>query len=144
MLTRCMLCSIDTPEYHMQPTALHGRTGIVILLWGEALRPPPNPPLPLFYFNPSLHMCKYTTLPTSVIFNICIYIYSHVHLFRFIYTRCILCSMNAHPAHHVKSMNTMEKSMKTMAKSVKTTERWMKYSCIFTYIHEHVVSLHEP
>ena len=51
--------------------ALPVKTGI-ILLWGEALRPPPNPPRPLLYSshtcNTLLCMCKY------------IYIYMFLHV----------------------------------------------------------------
>ena len=39
MFTRCLLCIRCASYYHM-----HVRMGIVTLLWGEALRPPPNPP----------------------------------------------------------------------------------------------------
>ena len=34
--------------------ASHMRIGIVSLLWGEALRPPPNPPSRFIYFSPKL------------------------------------------------------------------------------------------
>ena len=41
------------PTFSWKLTALHVRRDACILLWGEALRPPPNPPPPLFYLNPS-------------------------------------------------------------------------------------------
>ena len=37
------------PTFSWKLTALHVRRDACILLWGEALHPPPNPLLPLFY-----------------------------------------------------------------------------------------------
>ena len=49
---------------------LHERIGIVIVLWGEALRPcfspPPNPPSRFCDRNSTLHTCEHTSLHTHI------------------------------------------------------------------------------
>ena len=53
-------------EWYIQTAALPVKTGIVILLWGEALRPPP--------FFGSSHIC-------STLLCMCVYIYEYECVF---------------------------------------------------------------
>ena len=47
LLIRTIVCLVGC----WLSTALHVRMGPFMLLWGEALRPPPNPPHPLVLFK---------------------------------------------------------------------------------------------
>ena len=57
-------------EWYIQTAALPVKTGVVILLWGEALRPP--------RFFRSSHICN--TLLCK-----CIYIYTHINMSAFLH-----------------------------------------------------------
>ena len=70
-------------EYNIQPTALHMRIDIVVLLRWEALRPPPNRPL---LRSIQIQACTPCTLATrllslSLSLSPSVYIHTHIYVY---------------------------------------------------------------